>query len=122
VKGSFKVPFRKYYFPIFFKTKIYDEVYTMKIYFKDQKFKYEVTDASIQRKIKAKIKGIYWGYGVSSSTITEAEVLKYDLEKLYIDRYRKPFYKVFQYSDKGIKGEIEKLTTYLNKENTMNEW
>lgn len=122
VKGAFEVPFRKYYFPFFINTKEYNEVYTMKLFFKDNKIRYEITDISIQRKLKAKVKGVYWGYGVSTSTISEAEVLKYDLEQLYIDRYRKPFYKLFQYSAKGIKGEIEKMSTFMAREYIIKDW
>jgi len=122
VKGTFKVRFRKYYFPIFFKTKIYDEVYTMKIYFKDNKIRYEISDIFLQRKINAKATGYYWGYGISTTSIKESEIIKYDLEKFYIKRYRGQFYRLFQDSDKDIKNEIDKLSNYLKKDNNMNNW
>lgn len=122
VKGTFKVHFRKWYFPFFFRTKIYDEIYTLKIYFKDNRVKYEITDLFIQRKTNARISGYYWGYGVSTASIKESEVIKYDLEKLYIKRYRRKFYKLFQHTDKGIKSEIEALTKILIEENKMDDW
>jgi len=122
VKGAFKVRFRKFYFPFFFSTKKYDEVYTMKIYFKDNKIRYDISDIFIQRKLNAKATGYYWGYGVSTTTIKESEILKYDLEKLYIKRYRGKFYRLFQDSDNGTKGEIEKFSNYLKKDNNMNNW
>ncbi len=113
VKGSYKVHFRKRYFPIFFKTTIYDLVYTLKIYFKDGKIKYEMTDVFIQIKINPRATGIYWGYGVSTMQIKEAEVRKYDLEKLYIPRYRKEFYRLFQHTNNGAYGVVNIFSVYL---------
>lgn len=122
VKGTFKVPFRKWYFPFIFKTTIYDEIYTLKLYFKEGKFRYEITELFIQRKTNARATGYYWGNGVSTATLKESEVITNELEKYYIPRYRKKKYKLFQSSDNSLNKEISKLKEFLTKENKMNDW
>lgn len=122
VKGTFKVPFRKWYFPFIFKTTIYDEIYTLKLYFKEGRFRYEITEINIQRKTNARATGYYWGSGVTTTTLKQSEVITNELEKYYIPRYRKKKYKLFQSSDNSINKEISKLTYFLRKENKMNDW
>ena len=53
VKGTFKAHLRKYIFPFFFHSTVYDLIYTYKIYFKDNKYKYEITDMVLTRKTNA---------------------------------------------------------------------
>ena len=122
-KNSFIVPHRKYMFPIFFNNTDWNLVYTTKLYFKDGKYKYEVTDLFVWIKKKARINGMYWGYGISSATITEAQVIKKDLEKIYkVKRYRGRWSRIIYKTDKGIKSEIEKFEKYMNKENDLKKW
>ena len=123
VKGTFRTPLRKYIFPIFFHTTVYDLIYTYKIYFKDNKYRYEITDMVLTRKTNARLKGYYWGGGVSSGSIEEGQVFKTDLEKMYsVRRYRKKWNKLFYTVATEVNKEIERLNSYMKKENDSKKW
>ena len=122
IKGTFKTKIRSYVFPFFTHSKPFDLVYTLKIYFKDGKYKYELTDLMYIRKINARIKGYYWGNGYGggmiNSQIQEAQVIKYTGERMYsVDRYRKYYSKLILLSDAGIKNELYNLEKFMHKDN-----
>lgn len=123
VKGRFTVPHLKYGFPIFMHVTKWDLVYTAKFYFKDGKYRYEITDLFIMRKLPAKIKTQYWGYGSSTGSINEAKIVKRDMEKIYkVKRYRTQFALICWKVDKGIKAEIANYEKYMKQENDQNKW
>jgi hypothetical protein len=122
VKGSFKVKFRKKYFPVTIITRVFDEVYTLKLFFKDNRMKYEIVDVTIQRKLDARVSGINWGYGLSSAKIKEAKIIMFNLEEFYTPKHRKKFGKLYQESDSGMKEVIKKFTNYLSEDNNLNNW
>ena len=122
IKGTFKTRLKRYAFPIFSHSTKYDLIYTLKIYFKDGKYKYELTDLMYIRKINAKIKGQYWGNGygggIINSEIQEAQVIKYTAERMYgIERYRKKYNKIIFMSNDGIVAELDNLERFMRKEN-----
>jgi hypothetical protein len=123
VKGTFKAHLRKYAFPIFFHSTVYDLIYTYKIYFKDNKYKYEITDMILTRKTNAKIKGYYWGNGISSASIKDGEVIKTDLEKMYkVKRYRQKWNKLFFMVETEVSNEVARFNKALQKEDKSKDW
>ncbi len=123
IKGRFMAPHLKYGFPIFVHKTWWDVVYTVKFYFKDGKYKYEITDLFIMKKLPAKIKQQYWGYGYSKGNIEESKVIKKDLEKMYkVKRYRTRFALIFWKIDQGIKAEIANYEKYMKQENDQKKW
>ena len=77
----------------------------------------------ITKKQPAKINSLYWGYGFSSGTITEATVVKKDLEEMYkVKRYRTRKAMLFWEIDKGIKVEIANYEKYMKQENNQKKW
>lgn len=122
IKGKFKVPIMKYAFPIFVSKSWWELVYTAKFYYKDGKYRYEITDMFIMKKNKAKVTGSYWGGGYSG-TITEAQIVKRDMEFIYsVKRYRTQFAQICWKIDDGIKLELAKYEKYMNQENNQKNW
>lgn len=115
INGSVPVKFRKYVFPFFMNTKEYNEVFTMKLYFADNSLKYEISELYLTRNAGQRISTVNLGYGVTTGTLSAPQLINNRLERYNIPRYRKPFYKLFQTTDNGIRGEIESLERYIKE-------
>ncbi len=120
VKGTFKTHLKKS--PLTHAIK-YDLIYTYKIFFKDNKYRYEITDFILTQKTNSRISGYYWGGGFTGGSIKEGQVITTALEKMYaVKRYCTKKRKLFYIIDLEINKEITRLNDFMKKEIKVKEW